>query len=96
MSIINNEKRCRICGTKLLLHIHHVIFGSKRKLADEDGLVVHLCPNCHHRVHTDPNFKPIGMDITWQLYLKQEGQECWERVYGNRDKFIERYGRSYL
>lgn len=96
MSIINNENRCRICGDTTLLHEHHVIFGSKRHLADEDGLVVWLCPNCHHKVHNDTKFKPLGKDITWQKYLKQEGQECWERVYGNRDKFIERYGESYL
>ena len=73
---------------------HHLIFGNGlRDLADEDGLKVPSC-NKHHnmgqiseRIHDNPMAEKLS---------KMLGQAVWEKHYGNREAFRERYGRSYL
>lgn len=89
-SIISKDNKCYICGNPNNLETHHCIFGSKRRLADEDGLTVKLCFKCHHNLHHNVKYKPI------QEELKQKAQECWEAKYGTRGMFIVRYGRNYL
>lgn len=91
-SIITNSNTCYICGTTRNLHTHHCIFGSKRKLADEDGLVVKLCATCHHAIHTASN----DFDLSMQRSLKKIAQEKWEEKKGTREEFINRYGKNYL
>ena len=74
------------------MHTHHCIFGSKRKKADEDGLIVKLCPSCHQAIHNPTN----KFDQTMQNALKKIAQEKWEEKNGSRAEFMKRYGRSYL
>lgn len=90
-SIISNSNFCYICG-KPKEHIHHVIFGSKRQLADQDGLTVPLCSSCHNAIHNSPN----KFDRDMCESLKKIGQERWESTYGDREQFRKRYGKSYL
>ena len=90
-SIITNSKACYICG-KEGTETHHCIFGSKRKLADEDGLTVRLCRDCHTAVHSSIK----DFDKWMQKALKKVAQEKWEEKYGTREEFIQRYGRNYL
>ncbi len=88
-SIINEEYRCNNCGSPFNLERHHCIFGTaNRKKAEEDGLWVWLCHDCHHGVHNGNNWL--------KEMLQKEAQEYWEEEYGDRDAFIKRYGRSYL
>lgn len=92
-SIINNEKRCYLCGERNNIHLHHILFGKNRKNADEDGLTVYLCYN-HHESTTGVHGKK-GHDL--DLKLKQIAEKRWLEYYGKTtDDFINRYGRNYL
>ena len=89
-SIMQNleNKRCYICwqpGTD----VHHCMHGTaNRKRADEDGLFVVLCRNCHMRLHDDG----IG-----DLALMKEAEKTWLK-YNQADisDWIQRYGKNYL
>ena len=85
-SIITDEiDKCHHCGG-VKTDIHHCILGSRRKLADMDGLVVPLCRFCHHKVHQDPLLTK---------YYKQLGQRAYERTR-SREEWLVRYGKNYL
>lgn len=91
-SIISSSKLCYICG-KWATETHHCIYGTgKRKLADEDGLTVRLCRDCHTAIHNSNK----DFDRWLDKALKQTAQGKWEERYGSREDFIRRYGRSYL
>lgn len=91
-TIIQHEQRCLVCGS-WNVEDHHIFFGTaKRKISEELGLKVWLCPT-HHRgtsgVHGRDGHK---LDIE----IKQLGQKAFEYHYGGRNDFIKRFGRSYL
>jgi len=69
--------------------VHHMIYGTgKRKVADEDGLTVHLC-NLHHRMLHDRG--------DYKRDLQELAQATWMEHYnGTKEDFIRRYGQSYL
>ena len=90
-SVITNSSACYLCG-KPGTETHHCIFGSKRKLADKDGLTVRLCHSCHDAIHHSPK----EFDQQMQRALKKIAQEKWEEKYGSREEFIKRYGKNYL
>lgn len=90
-SIITNLdiKTCYLCGERGLMEAHHCIHGTaNRRLADKDGLIVNLCPECHRKLHD----KGVMDD-----HLKAIAENAWLRY--NRatvEEFIARYGRSYI
>lgn len=86
-SIIQDCKECYLCGRSDSLECHHAIHGTaNRKLADQDGLTVWLCAECHTNLH----------QRGWHdNELKQVAQTVWELIYGTREEFIKRYGKSY-
>ncbi len=91
-SIIENEKICFICDSESGLHRHHVFHGTaNRKLSEEYGCWVWLCPR-HHNMSKEGVHYNAGLD----LRIKQIAQERWEEVYGNRKDFIRTFGKSYL
>lgn len=90
-SIISNSTYCYICG-KPKDHTHHVIGGSKRPLADKDGLTIPLCYECHNAMHNST--KEFDKDM--RDAIKRIAQRRWEETYGNREEFIKRYGKNYL
>lgn len=77
---------CFLCGATAT-EIHHMIHGPDRKKADEDGLVVPLCRECHNKVH----FGGGGLDRE----LKRTAQLWYEKEH-TREEWMERYGRNYL
>lgn len=84
-------KICAMCG-KIADCEHHLIFGmGLRELADQDGLTIPLCNECHttgrDRIHGN---------VAAERLSKMLGQALWESKYGYREQFRERYGRSYL
>ena len=88
-SLIAEMDHCYVCGRTGTMHRHHCFHGSaNRKLADEDGMIVALCPECHERVHRDH-----ALD----RQIQEEAQEVWlVRYNGTIEEFRERYGRSFL
>lgn len=85
-SIITEYKDfCIICG-KPKEDIHHLLIGSDRKHADEDGLVVPICRECHTFIHNHPQAVVMSKII---------GQLAYEREH-TRDEFRSRYRHSYL
>lgn len=49
--------RCRLCGTSLNLHLHHIIYRSedKSKINDENNLIM-LCAEHHRLVHSNKHY----------------------------------------
>ena len=96
---------CAVCGRPYAV-THHLIFGnSLRKLADEDGLILPLCDDCHtkgsvfSRVHDNSMAESLSKIIGQVAYEKE-----WYRNHNYmpigedfaREAFMQRYGRSYL
>ena len=80
---------CVVCGYAPA-ELHHCIYGSaNRALSDKYGLVIPLCRKHHNEIHSKPN---QGLDLKW----KQEAQRYFEEHYGDREKFIKTFGRSWL
>lgn len=102
---------CMVCG-KPREHMHHALYGSKHKLADEDKLLIPLCQYHHQDSKNGVHFNR-GM-IAFSQGL---AQACWQRQYlaeklasgedlghqsaedwikESADAFKTRYGEYYL
>ena len=86
---------CAICG-KPYVEEHHLVYGrGKRELADEDGLTIPLCRECHEKIHdigiAGSLSKIIGQ-LWYELNLVRKGVPQPMA----RQMFRERYGISYL
>ena len=77
------------------------IFGgtANRRLSEEDGMVVDLCPDCHNRPPNGVHFNKERMEK-----LHRIGQQTWENIQTAkgithdeaRKAFMQRYGKNYL
>lgn len=91
-SILQNEKRCFVCGNVSNIHIHEVFYGKNRQRSIEDGCCVYLCGK-HHNMSKEG----IHFNNSLDLQVKQMMQNKWCEYYKKTtDDFIERYGRNYL
>lgn len=83
------SQTCELCGRYDRIEVHHVFEGNgRRKISDEWGAVIRLCPSCHRKIHARPK------DYIW---LKQKYQrEVMARFGLSEDEFIHRLGKSYL
>lgn len=70
---------------------HHVFGGSNRKNSEKYGFIAPLRPDLH------PNGACAGR---WaklvDAELKTRCQRYFEEHYGNREEFIDIFGKSYL
>lgn len=89
-SIICNDKRCFVCGCPVGLHHHHCFHGINRKNADQDGCWVYLCFAHHTGMEGVHNNRPFD------VMLMKYAQMVWETIFGDRNDFRRRYGKSYL
>ena len=89
-SILEDDSldKCYLCGCYGALDEHHIFGGSCRSASDRNGLVVHLCRECHSYLHD----KGGG----WMEYLHKKGQMIYEQKIGTRSEFIRDFIRSYL
>lgn len=55
--------RCRSCGSRNALHVHHVIFRSQQGPDEAWNLVV-VCSSCHDGIHKDIKHGVYGLVIT--------------------------------
>lgn len=90
-SIIKGDEkdRCYICGKYGEMQTHHLLHGTaNRKQADKYGLTVHLCHDCHMKLHDkgehDRELQCIGQDV----FEKNFGHEEWMKVFG-KNYFLE-------
>lgn len=85
-SIVTEYKDyCLICG-KPKEDAHHLLIGSDRRHADEDGLVIPVCRECHSFIHDNPQALVMSKII---------GQLAYEKEH-TRNEFRARYRHSYL
>lgn len=91
--VTDYTKICFICGKPATAE-HHLIFGNGlRDLADQDGLKVPICNDCHtsgelvRRIHDNPMAEKLS---------KRLGQAVFEGKIGSREEFQKRYGVNYL
>lgn len=98
--ITEYNEYCLFCGRPVEAK-HHLIGGPNRKKAEEDGLKIPCCNNCHNigdvltRIHGNPMAEAMS---------KMMGQLAWEKhaVAGGktekeaREAFRSRYEISYL
>lgn len=100
-SIITSDmEHCLICGSPVVA-MHHAISGTPgRKLADDDELIIPLCPRHHNMdtresVHLNPAIakwsKMVGQ-LAYEKKIVSEGHTEAEA----REMFRRRYGKSYL
>lgn len=92
-SILQDEKKCYICGGHNWLEEHHIFGGNpNRKLSEKHGLKVWLCHYCHNE---PPN--GVHHNRANALKLKAEGQQAAMLYYGwNEDTFRQVFGKNYL
>lgn len=70
--------RCKKGGA---LDFHHILNGSKvsKKLSEEIGAWVWLCPKCHRWVHS------TGDGAKYQRFMKSLVQERYEQEHSRRE-----------
>jgi hypothetical protein len=72
-------------------HLHERFFGNgKRQLSIKYKLQARLCYE-HHEGPEGPH-----QNKEFDLKLKQEGQQEFERLYGTREDFVKIFGKNYL
>ena len=93
-SIITKDlKTCAECGTTVNVELHHCIHGTAgRKLATRYHLLVGLCSDCHRGTNGVHGKNGHELDLKY----KRMAQRAWENKHGDREKWIEIFGKSYL
>lgn len=91
--VTDYDKICIFCGRPVECE-HHLLFGNGiRKLAEQDGLKVPICNNCHNMGSTIERVHDNSMAEKLSKIL---GQVIYEAKIGSREEFRARYGKSYL
>lgn len=91
-SIITEEKKCYICGSRRWIEIHHVFFGPNHKTSERYGLKVPLCHYCHNE---PPNGVHHNKEINRKLqaHVQKKAME----FYGwDMETWRALFGRNYL
>jgi hypothetical protein len=104
-SILINENYssiCAFCGKPLNNKTeHHLLFGKDRAYAEQDGIKLPACDNCHtmgkntDKIHGNIMAEKLSRIAGQLAYEKQkvsEGFSCDEA----RESFRKRYGKSFL
>lgn len=92
-SIIQTDKKCYICGSRMWLECHHVFGGNpNRKLSEKYGLKVWLCHYCHNEPPRGVHF-----NATINQKLKAKAQQKAMDHYGwSVEMFRSIFGKNYL
>ena len=94
---------CFFCGAPVNGCEHHLLFGNAlRQLAEEDGLKVHVCNNCHttgerlRRIHDNPMAEKLSKMLGQALFERNViANKEVETIDEAREKFRKRYGFSF-
>lgn len=86
---------CLICG-RPKNETHHLVYGrGMREIADDDGLTVALCSNCHKEIHANGVAGKLSK-IVGQLAFEIDRVEQGTPQAIARREFRKKYDRSYL
>lgn len=95
------EEYCSFCGRPCFSE-HHLLFGRGiRNLADQDGLTLPICEQCHtsgrlaDRIHDNPMAEKLSKMLGQLAFEKKKVAEGATEDYA-RIAFRRRYGCSYL
>lgn len=58
--------KCRSCGSRNALHVHHIQFRSQQGPDEAYNLIV-LCSSCHDGVHKDVKDGEYGLTINFNV-----------------------------
>lgn len=89
-SILQEEKKCYICGSTQWLENHHIFGGANRKLSEKYGLKVWLCHYCHNEPPQGVHFNAQAMNR-----LREDGQRAFERTH-THGEYMALFGKNYL
>lgn len=89
-SIMQDEKRCYLCGRQYGLERHHVLGGTaNRKLSEKYGLWVWLCHDCHTG-NDGAQYNPVK-----NRQLKADAQIAFESEHGHQ-AWMNVFRKNYL
>lgn len=89
-SIIQDEKKCYVCGRQTQLESHHCIAGVPgRKNSEKYGLKVWLCRE-HHTGNSG-----VHQDIKLDWLIRRAAQREFEKRY-DRNQWMAVFGKNYL
>lgn len=92
-SIMQNGKKCYICGFNGYTEEHHIYHGaSNRKISEKNGFKVYLCVN-HHRGTIGVHGK-LGHSLDTRL--KQECERRYIKQGHTKEEFIKLIGKNYI
>lgn len=99
--ITEYKNNCIFCGRPTEAE-HHLVFGHGfRNLAEEDGLKIPVCNNCHNmnggtgQLHNNIIAERLSK-IAGQLAFEKRCVASGRTEEEAREEFRKRYGRSYL
>ncbi len=85
---------CWICGRAGDTDVHHIFGGANRKWSEKYGLTVHLCRNCHRKVHDYVDGLMSGLHKAGeQVYIDQYFEGDTE---AGIESFRKVFGKNYL
>ena len=89
-SILQDEKKCWVCGTTYNLHKHHIFGAGLRSTSEKNGLWIWLCAP-HH------NMSDEGVHFNAELNrgIRVACQSEYERTH-TRAEWMALIGRNYL
>lgn len=62
--------RCRNCGHRSRLHVHHIIYRAQQGPHEPWNLIT-LCAHCHETVHSDKKkYQPLLRTCLWLEYFR--------------------------
>lgn len=89
-SIMQDEKFCYVCGSRMNLQCHHIFGGTaNRRKSEQYGLKVWLCFE-HHLGRDGVHYNKALME-----HMHKVGQEAFEKTH-TREQFRQEFGKSYL
>ena len=90
-SILQKERVCFFCGSRIGLEEHHVFGGTaNRKKSEKWGLTIWVC----HKHHTDP-IEGVQYNKERNRSTKRLAQIAFEARHSH-ELFMSEFGKNYL
>ena len=76
------QDRCYICGHRGNTEVHHMMHGSRRAMAEQYGLKVHLCRRCHAALHDAGQYERDLETLAQETFERDHTRAEWMRIFG--------------